>query len=87
VSAARNANKTRNVTLSLPDSLIRRFKIYAASKNQSMSSLTAEAIRAMVEQDERYLKAKRRFLEGMRNAPDRGTHGIISWTRDEIHER
>jgi predicted transcriptional regulator len=79
--------KTRNVTLSLPDSLIRRFKIFAAAKEQSMSSLMTEAIRSMVDQDEEYSKAKHRFLERIRNASDLGTHGIVTWTRDEIHER
>jgi len=73
--------------LSLPDSLVRRFKIYAVTKNQSMSSLTADAIRAMVEQDDEYLKAKHRFIERMKNAPDLGTCGIATWTRDELHER
>jgi hypothetical protein len=42
-------NKTRNVTLSLPDSLIPRFKSYAASKNHSRDG----------DQDERYEKANR----------------------------
>jgi hypothetical protein len=32
-------------------------------------------------------KAKRRFLERIRNTPDRGTQGKIQWTRDELHER
>ena len=28
-----------------------------------------------------------RFLDRIRNAPDRGTGGMIRWTRDEVHER
>ena len=31
--------------------------------------------------------AKRRLLVRIRNAPDRGTHGVIRWTRDDLHER
>jgi predicted XRE-type DNA-binding protein len=31
--------------------------------------------------------AKQRLLRRIRNAPDRGTPGKISWTRDELHER
>jgi len=77
----------QNVTLSLPEPLLRRFRIYAASRNQSMTSLMAEAIRALMDQDEQTDKAKRRFLERIRNAPDRGTHGVAKWTRDELHER
>jgi hypothetical protein len=31
--------------------------------------------------------AKRRFLDRIRNAPDRGTYGKVSWARDELHDR
>jgi predicted transcriptional regulator len=76
-----------NVTLSLPDNLLRRFRVFAASRNQSMSSLMTLAIRDMIEQESQTQKAQRRFLERIRNAPDRGTKGKIQWTRDELHER
>ena len=33
------------------------------------------------------LAAKRRFLERIRNTPDRGTKGKITWTRDRLHQR
>jgi hypothetical protein len=32
-------------------------------------------------------RAKQRFLERIRNAPDRGTRGKIQWTREQLHER
>lgn len=76
-----------NVTLSLPEGLLRRFRVYAASRNQSMSSLMTIAVRQMIDQDSQTRAAKRRFLERIRNAPDRGTKGRITWTRDELHER
>jgi hypothetical protein len=76
-----------NVTLSLPEVLLRRFRVYAASRNLSMSSLMTLAIRQMVDQDAQTRLAKRRFLERIRKAPDRGTKGAIRWTRDELHER
>jgi hypothetical protein len=41
----------------------------------------------MIEQESQTQKAKRRFLERIRNAPDRGTKDKIQWTRDELHER
>ena len=77
----------RNVTLSLPEPLLRRFRVYAAERNQSMTSLVADAIRKILDEDSDYEKAKRRFLEGIRNAPSLGSYGKASWTRDEIHER
>lgn len=76
-----------NVTLSLPDALLHKFRIYAATRNQSMTSLAAQAIRDLMERDQQTAAAKRRFLGRIRNAPDRGTGGTIRWTRDELHER
>jgi hypothetical protein len=46
-----------------------------------------EAIRRLIEQDQQSEKAKRRFLDRIQNAPDRGTRGKIRWTREELHER
>lgn len=77
----------RNVTLSLPEPLLRRLRVYAASRNESMTSIMAEAVRELMERDERAAKAKRRFLERIENAPDRGTGGAIGWTREELHQR
>lgn len=78
---------SRNVTLSLPEPLLRRLRVYAASRNESMTSIMAEAVRELMERDERAAKAKRRFLERIENAPDRGTRGVITWTREELHQR
>jgi metal-responsive CopG/Arc/MetJ family transcriptional regulator len=77
----------QNVTLSLPENLLRRFRMYAAGRNRSMTSLMAEAIQKMMEQEKTGHQAKRRFLERIQNAPPRGTEGTISWTREELHER
>lgn len=77
----------QNVTLSLPEPLLRRFRVYAASRNESMTSVMAEAIRTLMDRDEQASRMKRRLIERMRNAPDRGTRGVIRWTRDELHER
>jgi len=75
------------VTLSLPEPLLRRFRVYAAARNESMTSVMAEAIRTLMDRDEQASRMKRRLIERMRNAPDRGTGGVIRWTRDELHER
>jgi metal-responsive CopG/Arc/MetJ family transcriptional regulator len=81
----RAANK--NVTLSLPELLLRRFRKYAASRNQSMSKLMAEAIRRMMDQESKLSAADRRIRDRMHNAQDLGTGGVISWTREELYER
>jgi hypothetical protein len=80
------AAETRNVTLSLPEPLLRRFRVYAATRHQSMSSLMEDAIRKLVDEDAEYEKAGRRMIERMRNSPDRGTGDKIPWTRDELYD-
>ena len=47
----------------------------------------AEAIRNILEKDGETARAKRRFLDRIRNAPDRGTGGQIDWRREDLHER
>lgn len=77
----------RNVTFSVPESVLRRFRIYAAEQNQSMTSLVAQAMVRMMEQGGKREKAAERLIERMKKSPDRGLRGRIPWTRDEIHER
>jgi predicted transcriptional regulator len=78
---------TKNVTLALPEPLLRRFRIFAASRNQSMTSLIAQAIQKMVDEGGEYEKAMKQSLKNMRDARDTGLTGKIPWTRDELHER
>ena len=52
-----------------------------------MSSLMTEAIRNLMDQDDQATRASQRFLDRIRNTPDRGIKGRIRWTRDELHER
>ncbi|HWC16067.1 MAG TPA: hypothetical protein VG498_03605 [Terriglobales bacterium] len=79
--------KHKNVTLSLPEPLLQRFRVFAAEKNQSMTRLMTEAIEALMDQRKRSTGAKRRFLDRIQNAPDRGTRGKIRWSREELRER
>ena len=81
------ATPHKNVTLSLPEPLLRQFRVYAASRNQSMTQLMAEAIRMLMDKESERLEANRRILARMENARDLGTGGVITWTRDELHER
>jgi hypothetical protein len=78
-----NSPAHKNVTLSLRETLLRRLRICAAS----MTSLMANAIRGAMNRDADSVKAKRRFLDRIERAPDRGTGGVIRWSREELHER
>jgi hypothetical protein len=52
-----------------------------------MTSLVAEAVQKMVDEDREYESARERFMNGIRNATDIGLDGKIPWTRDQLHER
>jgi HPt (histidine-containing phosphotransfer) domain-containing protein len=52
-----------------------------------MTQLMAEAIRMLMDKESERLAANRRILARMENADDLGTGGVITWTRDELHER
>jgi hypothetical protein len=52
-----------------------------------MTSLMADAIRALMEGESDREALKEEFFERIRNSPSRGTGGKITWTREELHER
>lgn len=80
-------SKIQNVTLSLPEPLLRKFRVYAAERNQSMTALMAQAIIKLMDEDDWREAAKRRIINRIHNANDWGTGGKITWTRDELYER
>jgi hypothetical protein len=77
----------QNVTLSLSKLLLRRAKILAVERQTSLSGLLAGALEGLVRDSDEYEKAKRRALARMKNPPNLGTKGRITWTRDSLHER
>jgi putative addiction module CopG family antidote len=63
-----------------------------SGKYKTTAEVVGEGLRLLKEREQiasqaDYEQTKRRFLERMKNAPDLGTRGVASWTRDEIHER
>jgi hypothetical protein len=80
-------HESTNVTLSLPTPLLRRFRVYAARQNRSMTSLLADAITKMLEEEGESSRAQRRILERLRNPPGRLPSGKITWRREDIYER
>ena len=76
-----------NFILRLSEPLLHKYRLYAASRNRSLTNLMSEAIRNLMERDDEKGIARRRFLKRIMNAPDRGTGGKIRWTREELQER
>jgi len=73
----------KNVTLRLPENLVRKFKVYAAQKNESMTTLIADLMKQAVEGDPEREARTRRAIERMETAPGHG--GAITWKRDELY--
>ncbi|HZJ09930.1 MAG TPA: DUF6364 family protein [Trueperaceae bacterium] len=77
---------TRNITLSLPEDLVRSAKILAAQQDTSVSALVADLLRQVTDQggeyDSLWAAEERLMAEGI------GLEiGSITWSRDEAHER
>ena len=81
------AKDVRNVTLSLPELLLKRLRIYAAAQDRSMTAVMAEAVEKFIDEDSSYKRAQDRALRRLKNAGDLGTGGRIGWAREELHER
>lgn len=79
--------KTRNVTLALPDDLLRQLKVIAAQRDSSISAMLTQALRQVADAEDGFEDARRGMLRDLRKGYDLGTNGKIGWTRDSVHER
>lgn len=74
----------RNITFSLPQELIRKAKIVAAERDQSLNALVRETLESAVEGRDQTRRAAERLLRRSR----RGLYEIPpgSWKRAELYE-
>jgi hypothetical protein len=79
----------RNLTISVPDELLRRVKVVAAERETSISALVADSLTRLVERsnDPDYRRSRQELLDSLRRGRDLGLKGEIPWTRDELNER
>jgi predicted transcriptional regulator len=78
---------SRNVTLALPEDLVRRLKILAARQDTSISALLTATLSNLADQEEGYAEARDAMISDMKQGYNLGTRGRVSWTRDSLHER
>ncbi|HET8926902.1 MAG TPA: DUF6364 family protein [Microbacterium sp.] len=77
---------TRNITLSLPEELVRKAKLLAAERDTSVSALVAELVEHLAGGSPDYDRAWADEVDLMRR--DSGLRvGEITWSRDELHQR
>lgn len=79
--------KRRNITLSLPEDLLKALKVKAALHDTSVSELIRQAAAKAANDDESYEQARDGMIADMQNARDLGTKGRIAWSRDSLHDR
>jgi metal-responsive CopG/Arc/MetJ family transcriptional regulator len=77
----------QNVTLSLPQNLLKQAKYLATSRHSSLSELMRESLQEKVEEASGYRAAMERQLRLIQTGFDLGTNGVMNVTRDELHER
>jgi len=76
----------QNVTLSLPKTLLKKAKVIAARREESLSKFLRESLEDKVREANGYKKARERQLKLVKEGLDLGTHGHITTTREELHE-
>lgn len=79
--------KKRNITLSLPEDLLRRLKVQAALRDTSVTELLRRAAAQLSNEAESYEQAREGMMADIRAARDLGTKGRIDWDRNSLHER
>ena len=62
----------RNLTIHLPEQLIRQLRVCAAIRSQSMTTVVKEAIERALAEDGVRETAALRLIRRLQNAPDRG---------------
>ncbi len=76
-----------NVTVSLPEELLREARHLAVDKGLSLSGWLAQLVEDQTEGQKRYAEARDRLLQRLKQGYNFGTEGNITWTREELHER
>ena len=76
-----------NVTISLPDDLLREARHLAVDEGLSLSRFVARSLEQKVEALHGYRAARERQVRLLREGHSLGTAGSTPWTRDALHDR
>lgn len=77
----------QNVTLSLPKALLKKAKMLAASRDESLSEFLRGSLESKVREASGYSRARTRQLRLLNEGLDLGTGGRIGVSRDQLHDR
>lgn len=76
---------TKNITLSIDDTILEEVRVYAAKHNTSVNGLVRDFLETIAKQEDRTERARRRLRELI----DRSTLevGDVNWKRDDLYDR
>lgn len=77
----------RNLTLSLPYSVVRKAKEMAVREDRTLNSYVRTAIEEKIERTAGYAAARKRQQKRLAKGLTLGTRGGRPGARDELHER
>ena len=77
----------QNITLALPEQLVREARHMAVEKGTSVSRLLADYLVRMLREDQDYEEAMERAMKRLRQGVDLGSDGEIRFRREDLHER
>ena len=78
---------TQNITLAIPEEVLRKARRLAVERNTSLSALVTQLIANLVDDDERYREARDRQLALLDQGLELGTQGATTWTLAVLHAR
>ena len=76
-----------NVTVSLPEHLLREARHLAVDEGVSLSRFVALSLEQKVEAVRGFRAARERQLSLLGAGLDLGTGGTLAWSRESLHER
>jgi predicted DNA-binding protein len=82
-----SADGKRNLTLSLPYSLVRKAKEMAVREDRTLNSYVRTAIEEKIERTAGYAAARKRQQERLKKGLGLGTYGRRLGARDDLHGR
>jgi len=77
---------SRNITLSVPDDLVRRVKVLAAQRDTSVSAIVTDLLTELVDSGASY-EAAWAAEEAVMASGTGMQIGQIAWDRNELHQR
>jgi hypothetical protein len=76
-----------NVTISIPDDVLREARRLAVDEGVSLSELVVRLLVSRLKAVRAYRAARERQLRLMSKSINLGTGGNVTWTRESLHER